>query len=266
MTTLKMQINKKVEESTSQVLLVDDDSEMSAMVGDYLRTRGFVVEWAGDGPLGLERAREGGWSIMILDVMLPSMDGFEVLRTLRSDSDAASRVPIVMLTAHGDETDRIVGLELGADDYLPKPFNPRELLARIHALLRRVETERVNATKEITSGALATSTLDSNTVSVLEIGGVELNTRARTVCCDGLIVELTVTEFDLLSYLMREAGRVVGREELSHEVLGRKLLSLDRSLDMHVLKIRRKLGPNSDGSERLQTVRGVGYLFALPRV
>ena len=266
-----MENTPETAEHAARVLMVDDAEDMCAMAGDYLRARGFAVECVADGAQGLQRAREGGWAMVILDVMLPGLDGFEVLRGLRAGSDAASQVPVVMLTAHGDETDRIVGLELGADDYLPKPFNPRELLARMRAVLRRVETERsASLALNVAAGSVpvafssASNALESSppvSAVPLQVNDVELDARARTVRCAGVDVELTATEFDLLVYLMREAGRVVGRDELAREVLGRKLLSLDRSLDMHVLKVRSKLGPLPNGGERLKTVRGVGYVF-----
>ncbi len=226
------------------------------MVGEYLTMRGFTVQCVGDGAQGLERAQHGGYCLMVLDVMLPSLDGFEVLRRLRAGSDEASRVPVVMLTAHGDEVDRIVGLELGADDYLPKPFNARELLARIQAILRRVALEKggvSEAEQPVESAAKP---------SLLCAGDVEMDTGARTARCAGEPLELTAMEFDLLAALLHAAGQVVTREDLARDVLGRKLLAFDRSLDMHISKLRRKLGPGVGGGERIKTVRAVGYIFA----
>lgn len=224
------------------------------MVGEYLTMRGFTVETEGDGARALERAQQSQYSLLVLDVMLPSLDGFEVLRRLRAGSGEAARVPVVMLTAHGDEVDRIVGLELGADDYLPKPFNARELVARIQAILRRVALEK-GGTDEVAE------TVEAAPKPLLRAGDVEMDTGTRTVRRAGELLELTATEFDLLASLLHAAGQVVTREELAREVLQRKLLSFDRSLDMHMSKLRRKLGPYPDGSERIKTVRAVGYIF-----
>lgn len=236
------------------VLIVDDDEELCGMMGEYLTARGFTVQCEGDGARGLERARQGEHSLLVLDVMLPGLDGFEVLRRLRAGSDVSSRVPVVMLTAHGDEVDRIVGLELGADDYLPKPFNPRELLARIQAILRRVALERSETNTEGGGGETAPRPL-------LQAGDVEMDTRARVLRCGGELLELTAMEFDLLAMLMQAVGQVVTREELARDVLKRKLLAFDRSLDMHISKLRRKLGPGANGGERIKTVRGIGYIW-----
>jgi two-component system response regulator CpxR len=199
------------------------------------------VEAAHDGPKGLERALSGDYSLVVLDIMLPDMGGLEVLRNLR----LKSKVPVLILTARGEDVDRIVGLEIGADDYLPKPFNPRELLARIRAILRR--------SREAARGA------DDK----LEVGDVELNPGTRSVQSSGKKVELTAVEFNLLEQLLRSAGRVVEREQLAQEVLGRQLSALDRSLDVHVSNLRKKLGARSDGEERIKTIRGVGYIYPL---
>jgi len=176
--------------------------------------------------------------------MLPEMDGFEVLRRIR----AGSRTPVLMLTARGDDLDRILGLEIGADDYLPKPFNPRELAARIRAILRRV-----NASSEA-QGDFPT----------IVVGDLELNAGARVVRLGRQAMNLTTVEFDLLEKLVKSAGRVVGREELAREVLGREFSPFDRSIDTHVCNLRKKVGAYSDGTERIKGVRGIGYLFALP--
>ena len=246
----------KIEEpSAVPVLVVDDDEELCSMVGEYLTMRGFTVECVGDGARGLERVQQREYSLLVLDVMLPSLDGFEVLRRLRGGSTPSARVPVVMLTAHGDEVDRIVGLELGADDYLPKPFNARELVARIQAILRRVELEQDGARPEAT--AVATTPKPA----LLQAGDVEMDTGAHTLRRAGEPLELTAMEFDLLAALMNRVGQVVPREELAQDVLGRKLLPFDRSLDMHISKLRRKLGPGANGAERIKTVRAVGYIF-----
>lgn len=238
-------------ENGARVLIVDDDSELCSMVGEYLGKRGFSVECEGDGTRGLERAQGEKPALVILDVMLPGMDGLEILRRLRAGKEASARVPVVMLTAHGDEVDRIVGLELGADDYLPKPFNPRELLARIQAILRRVELEKGETDEETRPDA----------AKCLRAGDVEMDCGARILRCAGETIELTAMEFDLLAALLNAAGQVVTREALAQDVLGRKLLAFDRSLDMHVSKLRRKLGPSADGGERIKTVRGVGFIL-----
>jgi DNA-binding response OmpR family regulator len=178
-------------------------------------------------------------------VMLPEMDGFEVLRRMR----AKSSTPVLMLTARGDDLDRILGLEMGADDYLPKPFNTRELSARVRAILRRVNSTNSNvALSEAAS---------------IRVGDLELNARARTVRCGHEALNLTTVEFDLLQRLLRSAGSVVGREELTKDVLGRDFSPFDRSIDTHVWNLRRKVGIAPDGSERIKSIRGVGYLYAL---
>lgn len=225
------------------VLIVDDDVELCDLVAEYLTPEGFEVEAANDGPTGLERALSGNHAIVVLDIMLPGMSGLNVLRGLREHS----RLPVLILTARGDDVDRIVGLEIGADDYLAKPFNPRELLARLRAILRR------------TQGAPDGSGPDRVVVS-----DVELDARARTVRCGGLAVDLTSLEFSLLEMLLRSAGQVVTREQIAKEVLGRNFYPYDRSIDMHVSKLRRKLGEPTGGGERIKTIRSVGYIFARP--
>jgi two-component system response regulator CpxR len=229
-----------------RILIVDDDIELCGLVGEYLAPEGFRVEAVHDGETGLQRALNGNYLLVVLDVMLPGMSGFDVLRRIR----ATSRIPVLLLTARGEDVDRIVGLEIGADDYLPKPFNPRELVARIRAVLRRTATDRrvgVAAPPEI-----------------LRIGDIELDPATRTVKHAGLPVDLTSVEFNLLEVLLREAGRVVTREELVSAVLSRKFSPFDRSIDMHVSKVRKKLGDNQE-VEHIKTVRGVGYIFARPR-
>src|SRR5256714_8787563 len=185
-----------------RVLIVDDDADLSQLVSQFLEPEGFEVEAAHDGPKGLERALSGDYSLIVLDLMLPDMGGLEVLRNLRQKSN----VPVLILTARGEDVDRIVGLEIGADDYLPKPFNPRELLARIRAILRR---SRETATRDA--------------ADKLTVGDVELDPGTRMVRRAGEKIELTAVEFNLLEQLLRSAGRVVEREDLAQEVLGRKL-------------------------------------------
>ncbi len=238
---------RKTEPFAGRLLVIDDDAELCELVAEYLRPEGFEVEAAHDGEQGVERVLSGGHALIVLDVMLPGLNGFEVLRRIR----ARSSTPVLMLTARGEDVDRIVGLEIGADDYLPKPFNPRELVARIHAILRR--TARVPSAAGTAPG-----------VSTLIVGDVELDPGGRTVRCGGRPVELTGVEFTLLEALLRAAGRVIGRHELSKTVLGRRLMPYDRSLDMHVSNLRKKLGHMSGQHERIKTVRGLGYVYRLP--
>jgi two-component system, OmpR family, response regulator CpxR len=244
---------------THRVLIVDDDEKLCDLVAQYMSTRGFEVECEGDGAQAVPRIEAGEYSLVVLDVMLPGLDGFEVLRRLRAGTGEAARVPVVMLTAHGDEVDRIVGLELGADDYVPKPFNARELLARVQAILRRVHLEKQDS--NAASGAESASTRSPS--SRLQVGDVEMDIKARRVSCKGQDIELTAMEFDLLAALLGAAGEVVTREDLAQNVLRRKLLAFDRSLDMHISKLRRKLGPANNGTDRIKTVRAIGYIYTV---
>lgn len=223
----------------NRILLIDDDVELCELVVEYLEGEGFELEVAYDGVSGLDRAQSRAFDLVILDVMLPGLTGFEVLRRLRE----GSAMPVLMLTARGEEVDRIVGLEMGADDYLPKPFNPRELAARIRAVLRRAE-----ATPE-----------ESELLAVDDIV-VHLGSRAVRVGDEEIV--LTGVEFSLLETLVRSAGSVVSRDELSQVALYRRANSFDRSLDVHISNLRRKLGPAPGGGERIKTVRGVGYQYA----
>jgi two-component system response regulator CpxR len=197
---------------------------------------------------GLERALSGEHALVVLDVMMPGMNGFEVLRRLRAQG---SGVHVLMLTARGDDVDRIVGLEIGADDYLPKPFNPRELVARIQAVLRRARTTRPPA-----YSASATSP------ECVAVGDVEVDTGTRHVRRDGEAVELTNVEYEILVILLSSAGRVVTREDLVRSALGREISVFDRSIDMHISHLRKKLGRRAGEFERIKTVRGVGYIYA----
>lgn len=224
-----------------KLLIIDDDEELCELVSEYLTVEGFEVESVNDGESGLAAARSGDYELAILDVMLPKMNGFDVLRNLRE----TSKLPVIMLTARGDDMERIVGLEIGADDYLPKPFNPRELAARLRAILRR------------------TSEHDDDVSERLDIDGIQLSAAARTVVRDGEPINLTSVEFELLANLLREAGKIVRKEDLSESVLERKLSPFDRSLDMHVSNLRKKLGSRADGSDRIKTVRSVGYIYTL---
>jgi two-component system response regulator CpxR len=227
-----------------RVLVIDDDAELCSLVREYLEAEDFAVESVHDGKRGLERALSHDHSLVILDVMLPSLNGFEVLKMLRN----TSRIPVLLLTARGEDVDRIVGLEIGADDYLPKPFNPRELVARIRAILRRTSERSAE-----------------DIPGTLRVGDVELDPSTRTVRENGRPVELTSVEFNLLQVLLREAGRVVTRERLVDSVLSRKFSPFDRSIDMHVSKLRKKLGDSENNTDHIKTIRGVGYIFARPR-
>lgn len=227
----------------NHVLLADDDIELTEMLREYLEVEGFRVSLANDGEEALAAATQEGIDVVVLDVMMPKMNGFDVLRELR----VVSQVPVLMLTARGDDVDSIVGLELGADDYLSKPCNPRVLVARIRATLRRMD-----------------SLVDDPVVAankILKVGDLTLNTGTRTVYLDEQIVDMTSTEFSLLWSLLRAAGKVVTKETLSEDVLGRKLGRYDRSIDMHMSNLRKKLGPLTDGEARMKTVRGVGYQY-----
>ena len=229
----------------TRILIVDDDVELCELVSQLLEPEGFTVVPAHRADTGAELAVGGGFDLVILDVMLPGGSGFEVLRTVRE----GSRVPVLMLTARGEDVDRIVGLEMGADDYLPKPFNPRELVARLRAILRRVGEKGGDAGR----GA-----------DTIVVGDLRLDLGARTVRRGDLEVEATGTEFAILEILARSAGRVVSRDELSRQALGRRASSMDRSLDAHLSNLRRMLGPLEYGSDRIKTVRGVGYQYVRP--
>ncbi|HEY0170240.1 MAG TPA: response regulator transcription factor [Pyrinomonadaceae bacterium] len=234
-----------------RVLIVDDDRELCELVAELLGEEGFEVEVATRSERGLERALSGEHSLVVLDVMMPGMNGFEVLRRLRAQG---SDVHVMMLTARGDDVDRIVGLEIGADDYLPKPFNPRELIARIQAILRRVRPARQDAA--------AAQPSEARGARRLSVGDVEADTGTRQVWLKGRAVELTNVEYEILVLLLSSAGLVVTREALVRTVLGRELSVFDRSIDMHISHLRKKLGHRADEAERIKTVRGVGYVYA----
>jgi len=213
------------------------------MLTEYLGKNGFRVKAAHRGDSGLKAAQQRPWSLILLDVMLPGIDGFEVLKRIRSESSVA----VLLLTARGEDVDRIVGLEIGADDYLPKPFNPRELLARMRAVLRRNHT-----------ASAAQST-------VLRVHDLELDSAARRATRAGIRLDLTDVEFALLETLMRSPGKVVNRDQLSQEVLGRPFDPFDRSLDMHVSRLRRKLSQDGSDDDLVKTIRGVGYQLVVDR-
>jgi two-component system response regulator CpxR len=222
------------------ILLIDDDTELSEMLTDYLGRYDLRVHAVHRGDAGLEAARTRSWPMILLDVMLPGMDGFEVLKQIRTFSTGS----VILLTARGEDVDRIVGLEMGADDYLAKPFNARELLARIRAIRRRSATP-----------------VAASASAQLVVEDLVLDTASRTVTRDREPVELTDVEFTLLEVLMRSPGKVVEREPLAEQVLGRKFSPFDRSLDMHVSRLRRKLG----SEDRVKTIRGSGYQLVLRR-
>ncbi len=225
---------------TSTALLVEDDLRLAQLVTEYLGLNGVVVTHVGDGRQGLEEALRFRYDVVLLDLMLPGRDGLSICRDLRARSD----VPILMLTARGEETDRVIGLEMGADDYLSKPFSPRELLARIRALLRRVRGQAGPAT------------------AVLRIGDLELDPSARRAVYRGAELDLTGYEFDLLRVLAERAGRILSREQLMELARGAADEAFDRSIDVHVSRLRQKLGDDARAPRLIKTIRGAGYLYA----
>ncbi len=225
--------------------MIDDDRKLCRLVGDYLAPLGFDITSVHSGPAGVEAVRSGGWQAVLLDVMLPGMDGFEVLRQIRRDHD----VPVLMLTARGDETDRIVGLEVGADDYLPKTFSTRELLARLRAVLRR-------------SSRPAPATTPAATEIV--VGPLRINIEARLAVLDATPLTLTPVEFDLLACLARARGRVKTREGLLDEIRERNYDVFDRSIDVHISSLRRKLGDDAKSPRFIRTLRSAGYMLTGP--
>lgn len=225
----------------SRILLVDDDLGLSELLGQLLELEGFELTFARDGQQGLELAVNREFDLVLLDVMLPKLNGFEVLRALRQHK----QTPVLMLTARGDEIDRVVGLEIGADDYLPKPFNDRELVARIRAIIRRA-----NLTVQ-----------DTLQNQEQDYGDLRLDpTRQEAYCGEQLLI-LTGTEFSLLYTLVTKAGELIHKDDLSETVLGKKLMPFDRSLDMHLSNLRKKLPERSDGRPRVKTIRGKGYIW-----
>ena len=221
--------------------MIDDDTGLCELLSEYLTAQGFDIQSVHDGEQGLKLAQANDYALILLDVMLPTLDGFEVLKQLRQ----TKLTPVIMLTAKGEDFDRIFGLELGADDYIPKPFNHRELLARVKAITRRIE--HINS-------------LNVATTSKLLVNGITVNLAAREASIDGSTLTLTGTEYEILTLLCKNAGEVVSKEQISEEVLGRRLASFDRSIDMHVSNIRKKIAEHIPG-ERIKTMRGTGYVF-----
>jgi len=227
-----------------RVLIIDDDQGLVSLLQRFLQNEGFQAQAVFDHQSGLATALGGDFDVVILDVMLPGGSGFELLKSLRA---AHCRVPVILLTARGEAVDRILGLEIGADDYVPKPFDPRELVARIRAVLRRSQEPHAESGGE----------------EFLSVGDITLSLFSRTAQCNGEPVELTGAEFNMLELLLRRAGAVVTREELAQAALGRPLSAFDRSVDVHVSRLRKKLGCVPGGEERIRPVRGIGYFYAV---
>ena len=226
----------------SYILVIDDDQDLCELIEEFLQSEGFQVDLANDGESGLEKLHTEPPDLIVMDVMMPKMNGFDVLKEIRSQK---IQLPVIMLTARGDDIDKILGLELGADDYLPKPFNPRELSARIKAILRR------------------TRVLDTPEQSQFYIEDILINLSSREVFIDESELDLTAAEFDILQALLKSAGEVCTKEMLTEQGLSRKLEMYDRSIDMHISNLRKKLGDKKDGSARIKTVRGIGYIYTV---
>jgi two-component system response regulator CpxR len=225
-------------------LIIDDDQELTSLLAELLGQEGFQLEAYHTGRDAAAKAVAGGYALVVLDVMLPHTNGFEILKEIRRHSN----VPVILLTARGDDVDRVVGLEIGADDYVPKPFNARELTARIRAVLRRTDTRHAPSPER----------------HVLRVDDVTLDPSSRTVMCGGNPVDVTTVEFDLLRLLLEAAGETVPRETMAERVLGRRFDPFDRSIDMHISKLRRKLGPRTSSDERIKSIRSIGYIYTLP--
>ena len=224
-----------------KLLMIDDDTGLCELLSEYLSTQGFSVQTSHDGQQGLELALQNDYALILLDVMLPSIDGFEVLKQLRQ----SKLTPVIMLTAKGEDFDRIFGLELGADDYIPKPFNHRELLARVKAITRRIE--HINS-------------VSNNTNKKLSLNGITINFAAREASINNSPLTLTGTEYEILALLIKHAPDVISKEQISEDVLGRRLASFDRSIDMHVSNIRKKIAEHIEG-DKIKTMRGTCYVF-----
>jgi two-component system response regulator CpxR len=227
-----------------KILIIDDDKELCVLVSELLEVDGFEVKSLNTADQALDEVLSGKYTLVVLDVMLPKTSGFEVLRSIRSQS----KIPVLMLTARGEDVDKIVGLEMGADDYLPKPFNPRELLARIRAILRRFSTS-------------TNTDSQPQTQETLVVDDLHIDLRKRIVNQNGKVVNLTYAEFDLLHVLLSANGSIISREDLAKEVLGRKFTPFDRTIDTHISNLRKKLGSHPDGNERIKAIRGLGYRY-----
>lgn len=229
-----------------RIIVVDDDKVLSDMMEEYLGPEGYIVDAVHDGITGRDRILSGDYALAVLDVMLPGMNGFDVLRQIRETSTST---PIIMLTARGDDIDRVVGLEMGADDYLPKPFNPRELIARIRAVLRRAKNETRQESRA--------------SAERLAVGDLVVDTGRHSATTQGVPLDLTLVEFGILEMLVRNAGMVISRDQIAEAVLGRPLAPFDRSIDVHVSKLRKKLSPDNESEEIIRSVRGIGYLLTV---
>ncbi|WP_263322494.1 response regulator [Endozoicomonas sp. Mp262] len=226
-----------------KLLLVDDDIELCELLIEYLGTEGFDVCAVNDGESGVKAALSGKYKLVLLDVTLPKLNGFDVLKKIRQESD----IPVLMLTARGDDVDRVIGLEFGADDYLPKPYNHRELVARIKAILRRGRPVQAEGAAKF-----------------LQMDDLSLNLSNREATIDGAPLELTATEFQVLKSLIEKAGELISRDDLTQVALNRRLTPYDRAIDMHVSNVRKKIGTRQDGQPRIKTVRGAGYFYIRP--
>ena len=228
----------------TKLLLIDDDLELCDLLVEYLSTEGYDVTAVHDGEAGVSAALSGDHQLVLLDVTLPKLNGFDALKLIRQRSD----IPVLMLTARGDDVDRIIGLEFGADDYLPKPYNHRELVARIKAILRRGRPV----------------TIPENESKSLQIDDINLNLANREATLNDQALELTATEFQVLKALIEKAGELISRDDLTQIALNRHLTLYDRAIDMHVSNVRKKIGARADGSQRIKTVRGAGYFYICP--
>lgn len=242
MIELSLAIGHSPVQMSERLLIVDDDTELTALLSELLGHEGFEVAAQAVGRGAADRATSGDYALVILDVMLPDTSGLDLLKEIRR----RSTLPVILLTARGDDIDRIVGLEIGADDYIPKPFNSRELTARVRAVLRRTRAPADRGRR------------------VFALDGVVLDVAARRVVRDGQSVDLTSVEFDLLRVLLESVGETVSRDVIAEAVLGRRFDPLDRSIDMHISNLRKKLGRRSNGDDRIKTVRGTGYIYARP--
>ena len=231
-----------------RLLIADDDVELCGILRSYFDLDGMSLDAVHRGDAVLETLASGRYDLLILDIMLPGMMGLDVLRDVRRNGST----PVLMLSARGEETDRVLGLELGADDYLPKPCSPRELAARVRSILRRTTAADLDATSK-----------NSADIKLLRVGDLELNLGARLVHCAGLTIDLTGTEFNVLHELLKCPGELIKKDDLSRRALGRRLESFDRSLDTHVSNLRKKLGPTGQGRPRINSVRGAGYIYVV---